>query len=33
MGNLVWGWSAVYAIGVSIYAVFLARMYFRRNKR
>lgn len=31
MGNVIWGWGVVYAIGVSVYGIFLARMYFKRK--
>jgi len=33
MGKIIWGWSAVYAVGVAIYAVFLVKRYLLSNKK
>jgi len=33
MGKIIWGWSAVYAVGVAIYAVFLLKRYLLSNKK
>jgi hypothetical protein len=33
MGNLIWGWSVVYAIGVAVYAMYLVKRYFWSSKK
>ena len=33
MDKIIWGWSAVYAIGVGVWAIFMAKRYFLSNKK
>jgi hypothetical protein len=33
MDKIIWGWSAVYGIGVAVWAIFMAKRYFVSNKK
>ena len=33
MGKIIWGWSAVYAVGVAVYALFMVKRYLLSSKK